>query len=123
MWRSVLAALGAYILIGIAVLITDWIFSVFIPGLSSGINVPTYYFAVSLLTDTVYSFFAGAYCAMVAKQHRATAIILLLAFGEALGIGAQVMQRGKVPLWFAAGLLILYPPAVWFGAKAWNFKR
>lgn len=118
-----LAALGAYILIGIAVLITDWIFSVFIPGLSSGVNVPTYYFAVSLLTDTVYSFFAGAYCAMVAKQHRATAIILLLAFGEALGIGAQVMQRGKVPLWFAAGLLILYPPAVWFGAKAWNFKR
>ncbi|MBV8673801.1 MAG: hypothetical protein JOZ33_10235, partial [Acidobacteriaceae bacterium] len=74
-------------------------------------------FAVSLLTDFVYSMIGGYICALVPEENRRKATLWLIVLGEVLGIAVQAVLWKVVPHWYGIGLLILYPLGVWFGSK------
>jgi hypothetical protein len=59
MGRVIGSAIAGYVAIGILVVCTDQIFALLVPGFKSLPMPPTYYFAVSLLTDTIYSIIGG----------------------------------------------------------------
>jgi hypothetical protein len=101
---------------GLMVVTTDAIVARLIPGFNAT-RPPTYYFYVSLLTDTFYTAIGGYLCAMLAREQRHRATLALIVFGEVMGIVSQVVLWNTVPHWFAIALLVLYPPAVWVGSK------
>jgi hypothetical protein len=117
MVRTALAVIGGYLAIGILVALTDFLFGQLVPGFKSMTRPPVYYFAVSLATDTVYSAFGGFLCARLAKDRASAATAGLAVIGELIGIVAQIALWKTVPHWFAFGLLILYPPAVFIGSR------
>lgn len=104
-----LAAIAGYTLIGCLISVTNVAYGAFLPV--------HWYFGAALFSDTVYSVAGGFLCARVARSGELTALILMMAFGEVFGLSSQVLDRGRTPLWFAAGLLLGYPPAVWLGWK------
>lgn len=110
------AAIAGYVAIGILVVCTDQLFAVLVPGFKSMPMPPTYYFQVSLLTDTVYSILGGYLCAWLAGALARKATLWLMAIGEVLGVVSVIVFWSTVPHWFGFGLLIVYPPAVWVGS-------
>ena len=78
---------------------------------------PLYYFAISLVTDFLYSILGGYACAVIATNHRRGATLGLIVLGSAIGIVAQAILWRTVPHWFGIGLLVLYPVAVWIGSR------
>jgi hypothetical protein len=117
MVRNIAAVLAGYAVTGLLVVCTDQLFAVFMPGFKSMAKPPTSYFAVSLVTDTVYSAVGGYLCAWTARVPTRTATLGLIIFGEIIGVVSTIVFWKSVPHWFGFGLLILYPPAVWFGSR------
>ena len=118
MGRIALAVIGGYFLMGILVVATDQLFA--LAGMQMA-SPPPAYFAAVMLTSTLYTVIGGYYCAAIAASggrpgHAGKARWALIAVGEAAGIAGQTMLWNSVPHWYAIGLLILYPIAVWFGA-------
>ena len=118
MLRPVLGAFAGYALIGILVVFTDQLFSVFTRGFDTRPVLPSSYFLLSLFTDTFYSFVGGYLCAAIAQKDAKQAALGMISAGEIIGLVATVLVLWRAsPHWFAPGLLILYPPAVWFGSR------
>ena len=123
MWRNVLAVLFGYAITGILVVGTDQLFAFAIDGFDKMIPRPAFYFAISIVTTTVYSIVGGWTCAAIAKTRirpTATALVIL---GELMGVASTVFLWKTVPHYYSFALLILYPPAVWFGAKSFEWTR
>jgi hypothetical protein len=118
--RLIAAILGGYVLIGILVVLTDRLFAILIPGFAGMVNPPLYYFLLSLGTDFVYSILGGYVCCRIARSQSREAMIGLIALGETIGVFSQFLLWQTVPHWFAIGLLVLYPIAVWIGSR---FRR
>lgn len=114
--RIILAALLGYALIGLLIFGTDQVFAQVIPGFSSMKMPPTWYFLVSMVTDTVYTLIGGWLCAAISRGDRQAAWGLIV-IGELAGIASTVYLWHTVPHFYSFYLLIMYPPAVWFGAK------
>jgi hypothetical protein len=115
--RSVGAVLAGYIAIGILVVLTDRIWSWSVPGFASLSRQPDYYFAITLLTDSVYSAVGGWISVRLAQSRRWQHALGLIVFGELIGIATQIALWSTVPHWYGLGILILYPAGVWLGAK------
>jgi hypothetical protein len=115
--RSVAAVIGGYAAIGVLIVLTDQLFSVLIPDMKSMPQPPPYYFAISLVTDFIYSIVGGWVCVRIAKERQMRHAAGLIVFGEAIGIASQIALWTTVPHWYGMSLLILYPPGVWLGAK------
>jgi hypothetical protein len=114
MLRTLLASLLGYALIGVLIAGTDQLYSHAVPGFGS--MPPAWYFAVSLLTDTIYTLLGGWMCALISRgDPRATLGLIIL--GELMGVASTVYLWKAVPHYYSFFLLIVYPPAVWFGAK------
>ncbi|HWF46022.1 MAG TPA: hypothetical protein VG168_03370 [Bryobacteraceae bacterium] len=116
MVRTIGAIIFGYMTTGLMVILTDQIFSGLIPGFHSTKTPPTYYFIVSLITNTLYSMVGGYLCSAIARKQWRTSTLGLIILGETLGIVAQRALWHTVPHWFGIGLLALYAPAVGIGA-------
>jgi hypothetical protein len=118
MLRSAGVVLGAYILIGVLVVATDYVVGGLKPGdISPGQPPPAAYFVVSIITAPIYSAIGGYVCAVLAKAKPMQHVVALICFGQLMGIASVVMFWGKQPLWYGLGLLVLYPIMVWAGCK------
>jgi hypothetical protein len=117
MVRIVAAVLGGYVGIGILVVLTDLVFAAVIPGFRAMTTLPTYYFVIVTFTDALYSIAGGYLCAYIARAAVSRATLGLMIFGEIAGIVSVVLGWHIQPHWFALALLVLFPPAVWFGSR------
>jgi hypothetical protein len=115
-WRVIGAVLAGYAAIGALIVVTDWIFGFFIPELRSSREPPGYYFAASIMTDSIYSVIGGYLCAKVARTAVRNATLGLMVFGELMGVVSTVMLWYTVPHPYSFALLVLYPPLVWLGS-------
>ena len=116
MGRNILAAIAGYFAIGVLVVLTDQIFSLAIPGFRAMAMPPAFYFAVSLLTDFVYSAVGGFICSALARRGSKTATLILIAAGEAIGIAVAIAGWQVMPHFFVLGLLVLNPLGVFLGS-------
>jgi hypothetical protein len=116
MLRTIIAVLVGYMFIGALIFGTDQLFAASIPGFSSMPMPPDYYFGWSVVTDTIYSVVGGLVCAWIARSAARKATIGLMIFGELAGLASTVYLWKMVPHWYSFALLILYPPAVWWGS-------
>ncbi|MBZ5609734.1 MAG: hypothetical protein LAP38_15850 [Acidobacteriia bacterium] len=116
MLRTVLAAIAGYALIGVLVVFTDQLFSLMIQGFRAMATLPDYYFKVTLGTDAFYSILGGYLCAALAQKAAKDARLWMIVGGEMVGLAAVIALWKTQPHWFALGLLIVYPPAVWIGS-------
>lgn len=114
--RTVIAVIVGFLAIGALVRFTDMMFARFAHGFDPK-SPPLYYFAVSLVTDFVYSIIGGYICALIAEERRQQATLWLVVVGEILGAVVQMVLWTVVPHWYGIGLLILYPLGVWIGSR------
>jgi uncharacterized membrane protein YoaT (DUF817 family) len=120
MVKNILAAIAGYAAIGVLVVTTDQIFSWVIPGFKTMAMPPLFYFAVSLLTDFIYSAVGGYICSAIAGSSSKTATLILVILGEVIGILVAVVGWQTMPHYFVLGLLVLYPLGVFLGS---GFQR
>jgi hypothetical protein len=116
MGRNILAALAGYFAIGVLVVLTDQIFSWAIPGFRTLAMPPLFYFAISLVTDFVYSAVGGFVCSALARRSSKTATLILIAAGEAIGLAVAIARWQVMPHFFLLCLLILYPLGIFLGS-------
>jgi hypothetical protein len=114
--RTVIAAISGFLAIGLLVRITDMLFARMVQGWNPK-DPPAYYFAVSLVTDFIFSIVGGYLCALIAEEHWQRATLWLIVVGEVIGVGVQVVLWNMVPHWYGIGLLVVYPLGVWIGSK------
>ena len=114
--RSIIAALLGYALVGVLIAGTDQLFAHAIPGFSSMKMPPGWYFAASIVADTIYAFMGGWLCGRISRGNIHAALGLIM-IGELAGIASTVYLWNRVPHYYSFCLLITYPPAVLFGAK------
>ena len=117
MWRAVLAPIVGYAAIGVLVVFTDQLFSLLTNGFGSASTPPGYYFALSLVTDSIYSVLGGYLCAALGGHLARRSTLILILGGELIGLAAMMARWQTTPHWFALALLIVYPPAVWAGSR------
>jgi hypothetical protein len=117
MVRIIGAVLAGYVAVGVLVVLTDLIFAAAIPGFRAMTPPPLYYFAILTFTNTLYSIAGGYLCAAIARASLRTATLGLMIFGEIMGVVATVLNWHTEPHWYAFGLLVLFPLAVWIGSK------
>lgn len=122
MLRVILAVVTGYCFIGVLIFSMDQLFAHMIPGLSAMKRLPDWYFATTMLTDTVYTFLGGWLCAAIARGNR-RATLGLIVVGELVGIASTFYLWNQAPHFYSFFLLIVYPPAVWFGAKMRKSRR
>jgi hypothetical protein len=108
--------LAGYLAIAFLIAATDWILGFSIAELRTAREMPTYYFVVVLVTDSVYSVAGGYLCAKIARTAARSSTIGLMALGELIGAISTVYLWYTVPHWYSFVLLILYPPLVWLGS-------
>jgi len=114
--RSVAAVLAGYVSIGVLVVLTDALVWAIRPGeYISGQAPPVYYYVISLFTVPLYTVLGGCLCAWIAKAKPWKHVLALVIFGEIMGVLSIAASWGKAPLWYGLALLVLYPPAIWFG--------
>ncbi|MDE3194740.1 MAG: hypothetical protein KGN84_00225 [Acidobacteriota bacterium] len=117
MWRSVLGFIAGYLVLGLLISCSDFAFSFEIPHFNDGQKRPDYYYLTSIVTDALFSVVGGWICALIARIHARLSILFLIAFGELAGLAATIWNWGVAPHYFSYALLILYPPAIWFGGQ------
>ena len=120
MGRLILSVLAGYAFTGALVVVTDQMFAMLAPGFAQASSPPAYYFAFSVLTDSLYAIMGGYVCATVAKADWRRATLGLMLFGELVGVASQIALWQTVPHWYGVGLLILFPIAVWIGGIRWR---
>ena len=109
MVRIVGGAATGYVLIGLLVVLTDRLFAL--------LTIPlTYYFAITLATDCMWTVLGGFACSKLSYGSR-KAVFGLMIFGEIMGILSAFLAWSTQPHWFAIALLVLYPVAIWVGYK------
>ncbi len=117
MWRSIAAVVFGYLITGVLIVITDQIFALTIPGFKQMAMPPDFYFAISIVTDALYSAAGGWTCAAIANRRVGDHVLALIVLGELVGVASTVALWGTVPHYFSFALLAIYPPAVWLGSK------
>jgi hypothetical protein len=115
MLRTVLAAIAGYVLIGVLVVFTDQLLSS-MQGFNAAAAPAGTIFKIRLGTDAFYSILGGFLCATIARAAAKKSTLYLMIGGELIGLAATIPLWKSQPHWFAIGLLILYPPAVWVGS-------
>jgi hypothetical protein len=115
MIRTLLAGLGGYFLIGLLIGATDRLLAPALFGFHSS-EVPAWYYAFSMVTDTIYTFIGGWFCALISRRDP-QATLGLIVMGELMGIASTVYLWHKAPHYYSFYLLLVYPPAIWYGAK------
>jgi hypothetical protein len=115
-WRIAGAVVIGYAAIGLLIILTDWIFGFIVPAVRAGREMPTYYYPIVVVTDSIYSFLGGYLCAKLALTAHRYATIGLMIFGELLGLASTVALWYTVPHAYSITLMMLYPPMVWAGS-------
>jgi len=67
MWRSILAVVAGYAVIGLLVVATDAIAAAVIPGFRTMTAPPLKYLITTLFTDSTYTVAGGYLCARIAS--------------------------------------------------------
>ncbi len=117
MGRILAAVLAGYALSVALVTLTDQIFSRVIPGFDAMTMPPADYFAISLVSNTLYAIAGGFLCAVIARNSLRKATLYLMIFGEVLGVFSQIMFWNTIPHWFGLALLVIFPIGVWIGSN------
>jgi len=117
MVRIIGAVLAGYIAVGVLVVLTDQVFALAVPGFRAAATPPLYYFVTITFTNTLYSIAGGYLCAATARAAARAATLGLMIFGEIMGVVAAVLSWRTEPHWYAFGLLVLFPLAVWIGYR------
>jgi hypothetical protein len=105
MARVVFAGLLGYIVIGILIFAADHV----IP------RGPDYY-PIVLVADTAFTLAGGWLCGRLSRGDGRAAWGLIL-MGEVMGVASTVYLWRTAPHYYSIYLLVMYPPAVWFGAN------
>jgi hypothetical protein len=117
MVRIIGAVLAGYVAVGVLVVLTDQFFALAVPGFRAAATPPLYYYVIVTFTTTLYSIAGGYLCAAIARAAARTATLGLMIFGEIMGVVATVLSWHAQPHWYAFGLLVLFPLAVWMGSR------
>lgn len=123
MVRNILAAIVGFAFIGVLVVCTDQLFSFAIDGFDAMDPRPTFYYAISLVTTTIWDMIGAWTCSILAKDGAGKAGRLLGMGGEVLLLIATVMLWKKVPHYYTIGLLATYPLAILFGTRSYQWTR
>ena len=123
MVRTILAVIVGFLFIGMLITGTDQIFAFGIDGFDTQADKPNYYYLISIATDNFYSIIGGWVCATIAKNDLRRSANGLIILGELAGVASTVFLWKTVPHYYSFALLILYPPAVLFGSKAFEWTR
>lgn len=105
MLRVILGGLLGYVLIGVLIAAADLL-------ISKGPN----YYQVVLVTDTLFTVAGGWLCGLISRGDTRAAWGLIV-MGELMGIASTIYLWHTAPHYYSFYLLIMYPPAVWFGAS------
>jgi hypothetical protein len=119
MRRTILPAICGYALFLVLMVMTDVVAAAAIPALRSRTTrPPAGYLGFSLVTGLVYAAAGGRLCARVARERRSAATWALIVLGELIGLASTIASWKAGAHWYAVGLLVLFPFAVWLGARA-----
>ncbi len=116
MLRIILAALAGYIAIGILIAGTDQLYAALIPGFHASPVPPLNYFLFAMVTDTIYTYIGGWVCGVISRRDLQATLGLII-LGEVMGVASTVYLWETAPHFYSFYLLIMYPLAVWYGAK------
>jgi hypothetical protein len=112
MLRVILGALLGYAFIGLLIFATDQFyakqFDLHTP--------PAAYYQLAMLTDTIFTFAGGWLCGLISRGD-SRALWGLILMGELMGVASTAYLWHTAPHYYSFYLLVMYPPAVWFGAK------
>jgi hypothetical protein len=122
MWRNISAIVFGFAIIGFLVAVTNLLFALGIDGFDTLTRRPAFYYAISVATAVVYSVFGGWTCAFLARRRR-TAIFAMVILGELLCIAASAYLWKTVPRRYTFAFAVLYPFAVLFGEKNFEWTR
>lgn len=113
MWRTLLAVLAGWVLVGILVVLTDLVLTKLFPKeYVAGQVPPDHLTAVSLVTATLYSVAGGWLTARLAASRPWLHAGYLMVWGETMGLASLAMTWGQIQAWYQIGLLVLWPAAV-----------
>ena len=119
MWRTLVAVLAGWVLVGILVVLTDSILmKVFPKDYVAGQMPPDHLTAISLITATLYSAAGGWLTARLARSRPWLHAGYLIVWGETMGLVSLALTWGQIQLWYQIGLLVLWPAAVAAGCWA-----
>jgi hypothetical protein len=104
MARVVFAGLLGYVLIGLLIFAAG-------PWIPRG----PYYYPIVLAADTLFTLAGGWLCGRIARGDTRAAWGLIL-MGEVMGLASTIYLWHSAPHYFSIYLLVMYPPAVWYGA-------
>ncbi len=114
--RSVLSVLAGWATVGALVVATDAALAAIFPGdYIAGRLPPDSLAAASLATSTIWSVAGGWVTARLAPFKPWHHILGLILWGELLGFVSAALTWGQTQLWYQAGLLIMWTPAVFLG--------
>ena len=114
MKRIVLGSLLGYIFIGLTSVMThQLLYAQMVPSEASP---RTQYLAVITATDTAFAILGGWLCAAISRKRR-EAMLTLIVVGELSSVTLALLLWRVVPHFYNFVGWILYPPAVWLGAR------
>lgn len=116
-WRIAGAILAGYGSIGLLIILTDWIFGFIVPQIRTSREMPSFYYPIIVVTDSIYTFVGGYLCAKIARTAHRPATIGLMIFGELMGLASTVALWYTVPHAYSIVLMLLYPLMVWVGSS------
>ncbi len=117
MLKGIAVVAGSYLLSVILVLATDPLLSLIFPGDFQGGHVPS---SAALLASTalfvIISILCAWLCARFAPRRALQHLLLFLAVGEVMGIGAILPNWSKGwPHWYWLSWLLTWPVSCWIG--------
>jgi hypothetical protein len=105
MVRVISAGLLGYVLIGLLIAAGDRLFP-----------HGAHYYQLVLVTDTLFTIAGGWLCGRIARRDT-RAVWGLILMGEVMGIASAIYLWNTAPHYYSIYLLVMYPPAAWFGAR------
>jgi ABC-type phosphate/phosphonate transport system permease subunit len=112
-WRAVSALVAAYavnaVLVGGSEAILEWAF----PEVAG--RPPLSYFVIDVITQCLYTVFAGYVCYRIARSSRPLALFGLIGVGVIVGAAFLRASWEKEPHWYGITLLAAFPLCAWIG--------
>lgn len=112
-WRAMLAVVIAYVANAVLVAATEAILQWAFPEVAG--HLPLSYFVIDVITQSLYTMFAGFLCYRIAQSSRPAALFGLIGVGLIVGAAFLQASWNDEPHWCGIALLVVYPACAWIG--------